>query len=152
MRRPTPSLRATATALAVVLAIAAVAVVVLSRPQFPPRLGGLAVVEGAMKERSTGLAGTTLRIQSARSERAIAAAGCAGFVGELRAGDPVTAWVDERGDAWRVLRAGTPVCTYVQAIEGRERSRHRRRLVAAGLAAAGVICAVVAIRSRHGRG
>jgi hypothetical protein len=50
------------------------------------------------------------------------------------------------------MRGAKPLCTYLQAIGAAEASRHTRRIVALVLAAAGVVCAGVAIRGRLQRG
>jgi hypothetical protein len=152
MPRPALSFLTVAPVLAVVFAVSAVALVLISRPQFPPRLGDLSVVEGTLRARSAGLTGTTLRLGTERTERTIDARGCAGFVGALRPGDAVTAWVDPRGRAWRVMHGLKAVCTYIQAVGAEEASRRTTRIVALVLAVAGVLCGFVAIRGRFRRG
>jgi hypothetical protein len=152
MPRPALSFLTVALVLAVVFAVSTFTLVLISRPQFPPRLGDLAVVEGTLRARSPGLTGTTLRLGTARTERTVDARGCAGFVGALRPGDAVTAWVDQRGRVWRVMQGPTPVCTYLQAVAGEDASRRTTRVVALVLAVAGVICGFVAIRGRFRRG
>jgi hypothetical protein len=152
MPRAALSFLTAALVLAVVFAVSAVALVLISRPQFPPRLGDLSVIEGTLRDRRSGLAGTTLRLGTARSERTVDARGCAGFVGTLQAGDAMTLWVDQRGRVWRAMQGPKAVCTYLQAVGAEGASRRRTRIVALVLAVAGVVCGFVAIRGRFRRG
>jgi hypothetical protein len=132
--------------LAVVFAIAAIVLVLTSRSQLPPTLSQIPVVEGRVREPAAGFVGATLRVTSNQAERTIDASGCATGVAALGPGDPVTAWVDKDGRAWRIMRGPTVLCTYLQAVAADEGSRRTRRIAALVLAVAGVLCGGVAVR------
>ncbi len=153
MARPSRSfVLVVAPVLAVVFAGAAIVLVLTSRPQLPPTLSQIPVVDGRVREPAAGFVGATLRVTTNRTERTIDASGCAKGVAELRPGDPVTAWVDRDGRAWRVMRGTTVLCTYLQAVTADENARRTRRASALVLAVAGVACGGVAIRGRLRRG
>ena len=141
-----------APALAVVFAAAAIALVLTSRPQTPPTLSQIPIVEGRVRQPAGGFVGATLRVESNRAERTIDASGCAKGVAELTPGDAVTAWVDKDGRAWRVMRGTKVLCTYLQAVTADEGARRTRRASALVLAVAGVVCGGVAIRGHLRRG
>jgi hypothetical protein len=144
--------RVVAPVLAVGFALAAIALVLTARPQLPPTLSQIPVVEGRVREPAAGFVGATLRVATSQHERTIDAGGCAKGAAALVPGDPVTAWVDRDGRAWRLMRGSTVLCTYLQAMAADESARRTRRASALVLAVAGVVCGGMAVRGRLRRG
>ena len=152
MTRPEFSFQTLGPVLAVVFAVAAIALVFTSRSQVPPALSQLVIVEGRVHTPSSGFTGNSIKVTTPTGQRSIGAGGCAHGVGQLRVGDPITAWVDESGRAWRLMRGTMAVCTYLQAVGADAGSRSTRRATALVLAVAGVVCGGVSLRGRFGRG
>lgn len=149
MARPPLSFYTFAPLLATVFAFGAIALVATSRPQLPPRLSDLAVIDGTLRGRSSGFGGTKLRIVTRGGEQTVSAGACSALTSPLQAGDAVTVWVDTRSRAWRVMRPTRPICTFVQATVADESSRHTRRVAAVVLALAGVACLGAMILGRR---
>ena len=152
MTRPEFSFQTLGPVLAVVFAVAAIALVFTSRSQVPPALSQLSIVEGRVQKPSSGLTSTNIKLTTPGGDRTIGAGGCTQGVAQLRAGDPITAWVDESGRAWRLMRGTTAVCTYLQAVGADAGSRSTRRATALVLAVAGVVCGGASLKGRFRRG
>lgn len=154
-RTPVP-LSVVAPVLAVLLALAAIGLVLTSRPELPPRLADLTVIDGTVRAQSSGLrnifGGRRLSVLRGGREHSVDAAGCSKPAGELRAGDQVTVWVDRQSRAWRISRGTKPLCTVIQAVAEGETARHNKRVVAVVLAVAGVACAGITMFTRSRRG
>ena len=149
MPRPSLSLYTFAPVLAALFAVLAIALVLISRPQRPPSLMTLAVIDAILLRQSSGVGGTTLRLAVGGKEYAVDAGACAAFTGVLRPGDPLAVWVDKGARAWRITRLQRPVCTFAQASVAVESSRHTRRVAAIVLAVAAVACVGLTVLSRR---
>ena len=131
MPRPALSFWTFTPVLTVVFAAAAIVLVLSSRPEAPPRFTTLTPVDGVLRAWS-GIRATTLNLTAQGGLLTIDTGGCSGYVAELRAGDPLTVWVDKDAKAWRITRAAKPVCTFVQATAANGLARHNRRRIALG--------------------
>jgi hypothetical protein len=140
MARPALSSSTIAAAVGALLAFAAIGLAVTSIGSTPPRFADMAVIDGTLRERPGGLIQTKLRIGSQTGEHVVDAAACGSRVKALNPGDGVAVWIDERSRAWRVMRGGKPICTYLQAMKVVDESRRSRRIAAIVLALAGVAC------------
>jgi hypothetical protein len=152
MTRPEFSFQTLGPVLAVVFAVAAIVLVMTSRTQMPPALSQLSILEGRVRTSSSGFTGVSVKVTTPAGERSVDARGCAQGVAELRPGDPLTAWVDTSGRAWRLMRGTTAICTYLQAVGANEGSRSTRRATALVLAVAGVVCGGASLKGRFRRG
>jgi hypothetical protein len=152
MSRPALSFQTLGPVLAVVFAVAAIVLVLTSRGQVPPALSQLAMIEGRLLSSSSGFSGATLQVMTGGRARTLDARGCAKGAADLRPGDPVVAWVDRDGRAWRLMRGTTAVCTYFQAVGSDQGDRRTRRTTALVLAVAGVVCGGFSLRGRFPRG
>ena len=152
MSRLALSFRTVGPVLAVLFALAAITLVLTSRTQLPPPLSQLTIVEGRVQSPTSGLMGGRLHITVGGVERTFDARGCESGLAELNPGDPVVAWVDGSGRAWRLMRRTTPLCTYLQAAGSDDNARRSRRATALVFAVAGVVCGGVSLSGRVRRG